>query len=178
MVLKVPDDLPPGRYRLEVVAYAVETQEPLGLPVPIDWFRLGPEPAAPVQDTDVEWEHGLRLTGYDPLPEKLVPGTPLTLRLVWETSAAPPADYTTFVHLVGPDGNLVAQSDRAPEGGFYPTSAWEVGERVADTYTLQMPEILAPGEYRLQVGWYEPNTGARLATTAGEDSWLLARWRE
>lgn len=177
MVLQVPADLPPGRYRLEVVAYNVETQDPLGLPVPIDWFRLGPEPAAPAQETDVAWEHGMRLAGHAPLPETLAPGAPLTLRLLWETSATLPADYTAFVHLVGPDGNLVAQSDRAPEGGFYPTSAWEVGERVADTYTLEVPETLAPGEYRLQVGWYEPGTGARLATQDGQDSWLLARWR-
>ena len=133
MVLTVPADLPPGRYRLDVVAYDVLTQDPFGLPVPIDWFRVGPEPAPPAEPTDITWENGIHLAGHDPLPDSLEPGAPLTLRLVWTASAAPPGDYTAFVHLLGPDGTLVAQADRAPEGGFYPTSAWEIDERVADS---------------------------------------------
>jgi hypothetical protein len=70
----------------------------------------------------------------------------------------------------------VAQHDRAPEGGFYPTSQWDVGESVADIYPLALPETLAPGAYRLVVGLYDPATGQRLLTMGGEDAVELATW--
>ncbi len=39
-VLDVPADLPPGRYRLDVVAYDVATVEALGAPQTIEWIML------------------------------------------------------------------------------------------------------------------------------------------
>jgi hypothetical protein len=57
-----------------------------------------------------------------------------------------------FVHLLDQDGSLIAQLDRQPEG--YPTSDWQPGERVMDSYLVKLPAGLDEGEYLLQTGFY------------------------
>lgn len=172
--LALPPDLPAGRYRLDVGAYEEGTLAPLSGPLALDWVTVGPPPAPPTQPLDARWENGLRLLGHDGLPRTLRPGESVTIRLVWNTDEPLGEGYTIFVHLAGADGRPLAQSDRAPEGGFYPTSAWEVGERVADEYTLTLPTDLPPGSYTLITGLYRPTDFARLPTLDGGDHLTLA----
>ena len=175
-VITLPTDLVPGYYRLEVVAYPVTTHEPLADPVAIDWFTIGPPAAAPAQSAAVEWQNGLRLLGHDELPNTLLPTPAFTVRLVWATNAPITEEYTAFVHLVGPDGAIVAQQDRRPLDGFYPTNGWTVAEPVEDFYGLTLPATLPPGDYRLRVGWYQPATNDRLRLPDGSDAYELTRW--
>lgn len=174
--LTLPADLAPGRYRLEVIAYDTTTHTPLANPLAVDWFRVGPPPTAPDRVLTASWRNGITLVGHDALPTTLSPGELLALRLVWTTTAPVATNYTVFVHLIGPDGKIVAQSDRAPENGFYPTASWSVGDRVEDLYGLPLPTGLPAGEYRLVVGWYRPETGERLLLGNGADAWELGRW--
>ena len=175
-VITLPTDLVPGYYRLEVVAYPVTTHEPLADPVAIDWFTIGPPAAAPAQSAAVEWQNGLRLLGHDELPNTLLPTAAFTVRLVWATNAPIAEEYTAFVHLVGPDGAIVAQQDRRPLDGFYPTNGWTVAEPVEDFYGLTLPATLPPGDYRLLVGWYQPATNGRLRLPDGSEAYELTRW--
>ncbi len=64
-----------------------------------------------------------------------------------------------FVHLLGPDGQVVAQHDGDPVGGYTPTTRWKQGELVADTHRLLLGENVAPGEYELRAGMYEVRPG-------------------
>lgn len=89
----------------------------------------------------------------------------LLVTLTWQAAGAPPLDYTGFVHLVGPDGTLVAQLDRPPAG--YPTSDWRPGEIVVDHFRVDLPPDLPAGDYRLQTGFYDPATVTRLGDPAG-----------
>lgn len=175
-VITLPADLAPGRYRLEVVAYAVATGSPLADPVAVDWFTIGPVPAPPTTVTDIQWQNGIRLVGFNDLPANLAPQTAFVVRLVWSTTAAMLDDYTAFVHLVGPDGAIVAQNDRQPLAGFYPTSGWAIAEPVEDWYALTLPDTLPAGEYRLLVGWYQPATGERLRLPDNTDEINLTAW--
>ena len=172
----LPADLAPGRYRIDVVAYRVEDGALLSEPVAVEWFTVGPPPAPPTTSVNAAWKDGMTLVGHDELPATLDPGATVNLRLVWRADAPPAADYTIFAHLLDATGQIVAQHDRAPEGGFYPTSQWDVGESVADIYPLTLPETLAPGAYRLVVGLYDPATGQRLLTMGGEETVELATW--
>ena len=52
--------------------------------------------------------------------------------------------------------------DGLPLNGDYPTRYWDAGERFTDTYTLVLPADLAPGEYPVQFGLYDSQTGVRL----------------
>ncbi|NJN83954.1 MAG: hypothetical protein HC802_17865 [Caldilineaceae bacterium] len=103
------------------------------------------------------------------------PGESIVMRLVWQANRAIDDDLTAFVHLVGEDGLPIAQSDRAPQDGFYPTRAWQPDEAVEDFYTLEIPADQSPAEYRLVVGWYDPETGARLPIQEGAETFELAR---
>lgn len=91
-------------------------------------------------------------------------GDALTVRLVWQSLAPLTTSEKVFVHLVGPDGSLLAQSDALPAGG-YGTEQWVEGEVVSDEHRLMLPPDPPPGRYRLRIGMYDPATGARLAAT-------------
>jgi hypothetical protein len=175
--LSLPADLPPGRYRVDTLAYAVATTAPLAeQPVVIDWFWIGAAPPPPEMQVGAEWVNGLRLAGYHKLPDQLQPGVQWTINLQWTTTQPIPQAYTAFAHLLGPNGQVVAQSDRQPEGGFYPTWAWDIGEPIADPFQLATPASISPGVYRLLVGWYEPSSGERVRLPDGTDALELAQW--
>ncbi len=173
--LDIPANLAPGRYRLDVVAYDVATTAPVDEPLTLAWLRIGAEPPMPEISANERWDNGLQLVGHDPLPAALTPGAALDLRLVWSATTPITASLTAFVHLLGPDGAIVAQTDRAPAGGFYPTAAWQSGEVVADSYRLELPPTLPPGDYRLVTGWYDPASGVRVPA-AGGDAVELGVW--
>ena len=95
--------------------------------------------------------------GYD----LAVQGREVTLTLYWRSLAPMPVDYTVFNHLVGPDGKGYGQHDGPPDGGRAMTSTWTPGQIIADTHRLTIAPN-APTDLRLQVGLYDPKTGARL----------------
>jgi hypothetical protein len=78
-------------------------------------------------------------------------------------------DYHTFIHLLGPDGQIVAQADAPPMQGQYPTLFWQMDEELLDSYVLQVPADVPPGEYLLRIGLYELATGQRLLLENGDD---------
>jgi hypothetical protein len=57
---------------------------------------------------------------------------------------------------------LLAQRDGPPLDGAFPPTAWPVGEPLDVTTSIDLPGDLAPGRYRLALGWYDLATGARL----------------
>ncbi len=110
---------------------------------------------------------------WEPEGEELRPGTALTVTLVWRGEREMETSYRVFLHLLGPDGRLVAQSDGEPAGWRRPTTGWLPGEVVVDERVLALPPELAPGEYRLVAGMYRYG-GPRLTTPDGADGVLLA----
>ncbi len=85
-------------------------------------------------------------------------------------------DLTFFVHMISPDGKMVAQVDAQPRGGAYPTQVWHPGEVVVDAAQLALPAELPAGQYRLQLGVYRSDTQVRLPAYAmGGDSNRVAR---
>jgi hypothetical protein len=156
--------------------YGSEFAEPFGPPLPVAWFWVGALPAPPPTPASASWHNGIELTGVDGLPPAFAAGSPIDLRLHWQ-NRAPLADaYTAFVHLLGPDGAIVAQDDHAPRHGFWPTTGWRSGIVVDDTYTMTLPSAPARGDYRLVTGWYATATGERVLLADGSDAFELARW--
>lgn len=87
-------------------------------------------------------------------------GEDVVLRLGWRARAPSATPLSVFVHLVGPDGQPVAQADGFPGGAA--TEAWTPGQLAYDERVLSLPVDAAPGEYRFVVGVYDPATGERL----------------
>src|SRR5690606_16785375 len=118
------------------------------------WIYQAPPPVQ--QERRASFGDAIGLLGYS-VDSAPTPGEMAMLRLVWEARAAPPADYTLFAHLIGPDGGRVSQVDLP-----YPTSGWQAGRFVTTELPVPIPADVAPGVYRLVVGLYEPDTGRRL----------------
>ncbi len=92
----------------------------------------------------------------------------LAVTLVWRVDGETGVAYRVFVHLLAPDGALLAQSDAEPAAWTRPTTGWLPGEFVVDRHALPWPDDREPGT--LAVGIYEPVSGDRLpaATVAGD----------
>lgn len=91
----------------------------------------------------------------------------LFVELFWQAEMDLDRDYTTFVHLLDHDGNLVAQQDRPPLGGYFPTSTWLPGERVVDRFAFPLGAIQM-SELQVVIGWYSWPSLERLPVR-GED---------
>ena len=126
---------------------------PVQVPEPTEYLRL--------QTSDA-----IALLGYDLAPPQPHPGQPLTVTFHWTANARPAANYAVFVHLLGSDGKIVAQTDGAPKSGQAPTSLWDAGDSILDPHSIDLPKTLDPGQYRLEVGWYRPTSGERLSFTS------------
>ncbi|HEY3079690.1 MAG TPA: glycosyltransferase family 39 protein [Chloroflexota bacterium] len=121
-------------------------------------------PPAPLQPTSFGIGEHARLVGYD-APRSVERGGVLKVVLHWQAVADTRTAYAVFVHLIDANERPLAQRDGAPGGGALPTTGWLPGEYLADEHAVPIPADLAPGEYRLAVGMYEPTAGRRAPVT-------------
>ena len=96
----------------------------------------------------------LALRGFELPDDRVSRGDVVPVSLYWEVLEKPVADYTVFVHVLNDDGELITQCDRPPGGGTAPTSTWQVGEVLRDTYPLPIPSDASAGIYTVRVGMY------------------------
>jgi hypothetical protein len=185
--LEIPHDLQPGAYRLGVVIY--DTERETGLPlrdlpdvpdpdVHVGWFRLG-SPAPPLGSSEpeaqllqVQWQDGIELTGIRLTSQPLAPGAMLPVHFAWRTAQPIIRDLTVFVHLIDSQGEIVAQQDRSPFYGRWPTPVWQPGEVLRDTFELALSDSLPPGRYGLRFGFYD-QTGRLMLADGSADYWLI-----
>ena len=108
--------------------------------------------------------------GYDASSWRAVRGEKLTIHPYWQAQTEMSISYKGFVHLLGPDGRVVAQRDEFPLHGQRPTADWKKGEVIRDEWELAVPGDISPGEYRLEVGMYDPESGQRLTLRSADGS--------
>ncbi len=202
--IALPSTLPPGVYRIVAGLYRFENLERLPVTTsagvsPDDEASLGeikvPVSASaekPQHALDISFGPAIQLAGFDwaaveaagnPIANKTTATSPrlvlsagqgFELKLYWQARARVGRDYKVFLHLVDSAGNLVAQQDQFPRNGKYPTRIWDTGEQIDDSYFFSLTD-LAPGQYRLQVGLYAPDTGERLIASDGAGAELPNR---
>ncbi len=178
--IEVLPGTPPGFYQLTIDVYDQDNGRWLPLQGggnlvigPVEIPRRSPpdletlEVRHPLQ---ADFEGKVRLLGYD-FKSGFRAGDEIELTLFWQALAPLERRYTVFTHLVDRDGKLWGQKDNEPVDGFYPTTAWAVGEIVRDQYDLVIASDAPAGRYRLEVGMYLADTGERLET-------LTARGRD
>jgi hypothetical protein len=119
-------------------------------------------PSAHATTIDARFGEQIALVAYEITPDNVQPGATLTVTLTWRAIAQMPRPYTVFVHLLGPDGNLVAQHDGIPQHDNAPTTCWRPGDLIPDPHPLTLPTNVVPGEYTLITGLYFWETGERL----------------
>ncbi|NKQ37542.1 MAG: YfhO family protein [Chloroflexi bacterium] len=169
-LLRLPVTLPDGAYTWQIAlpdgATAVWGNLAVTAPPRV---MAEPDTAVPV---GVTLGGQATLIGFTPAPETLTPGQPLTVELVWRGETEMAESYRVFVHLLGPDGSIVTQSDGIPANWTRPTTGWLPGEYVTDSHTLALPPDLPPGKYTLTAGMYQPGR-PRLTTPDGADAIIL-----
>lgn len=102
-------------------------------------------------------------------PAATQPGEALPVELHWRAGALLKENYHVFIHLLGEEGQLIAQADGQPAQWTRPTSTWAAGETVVDRHGLWLPADTPPGSYQLLVGLYRPADGQRLHLADGDD---------
>jgi hypothetical protein len=183
-LVPVDPSAPSGIYRLDIGLYFELVGQNWHVPLVQDGTTLetntvtitpikigGPPPGVTVESPSPQYpradnlEDSVTLLGYD---MSLEPEA-LHLTFYWRSEARLPADYTTFVHVrdatgraTGQPGTIVAQMDRPPADGAYPTSLWDPGEIIRDSIQVPVPAQAPAGDYEVVVGLYDFVTGQRL----------------
>ncbi len=72
------------------------------------------------------------------------------LTVYWRADRPPDADYSVAVHVLTGTGDVLSQADsQHPVCGWYPTTRWEPGEIVRDSYLLTAPAGAQPAAVRI-----------------------------
>lgn len=109
----------------------------------------------------------MHLRGWRLEATELHPGEALTVTLAWEATVALSDQHVVFVHMLSPDGTLVAQHDAPPVGRLLPASAWPPGTVFSYPVAIEVPDGLPAGDYPLLVGVYLWPSLERLPVLAG-----------
>lgn len=164
--LRLPVTLADGRYQWQLTFANGQT---------VQWSELtitAPERllTMPKVETtvNISLSDQARLVGYSLDKTEITEGDTLNLELVWQAETELTESYRVFVHLLGADGRIVAQSDGLPANWTRPTTGWLPGEFIRDPHNLTLPAKLSPGDYTLVTGLYLPNS-SRLQQVNGRD---------
>lgn len=95
----------------------------------------------------------LRLLGYG-LNQPAARSTPLDLYTYWQIESDVTRDGVLFLHVISPDGILVAQDDNPPEYGRRSTLTYRPGDGITQLHRLILPFTAPGGEYKLYAGVY------------------------
>jgi hypothetical protein len=124
-------------------------------------YGRGRQPDYPEISVAAKLGEDIQLRGFAMPGHGFAPGDIVPVTLFWQASAVPGSRLKVFVHLLDASGQLRAQTDAEPVGGFRPTTTWQPGEMIVDRYGLRLPEDLPSGYYSVNVGMYD-SAGTRL----------------
>ena len=124
-----------------------------------DWicqgYTLALGAPAGVRRLDTYWEVGPTYAAPPPRPAEVLAGTPLPLKF--------------FSHVLNPDGSVLAGDDRLDVD----PASLRPGDTFIQTFEIVPPAGVAAGDYVLQIGLYEPDSGRRLRLPNGDERLLL-----
>jgi eukaryotic-like serine/threonine-protein kinase len=89
------------------------------------------------------------------------PGETLPLTFFWQALPNLTKDYNFFVYLTTPQSGIVTQIDGPPQE-LGPTNGWPKGEVIFNHYPLVIPTSVAPGDYQIRIGFYDPVSKVRI----------------
>jgi hypothetical protein len=130
-------------------------------------FRL------PEVTTNLIYDDTIRLQGFTlPLGTSYKAGDVIPITLWWQPLRPIDTDYVVAWFVVKSDFALppIQGMDFMPDGGFAPTSQWQVEKIVWDNHAVQLPSDVPLGEYRIWVLLYPTASGGeeRLSVTGAE----------
>ncbi len=126
------------------------------------------ELAAIPERLDLSFDGRMELLGYSIETEAVRPGQEVAVTLYWRALAPMEHNYSVFVHLLADNELIIGQRDVYPGCGSFPTTLWQPGDAIADTYIIPVsPTAFSPSHAQVEVGLYRVDTGERLPVYDG-----------
>jgi len=164
---------PPGRYRLKIGVYEVESGRrlrimdeegnPLGTEYDLEEVEVVRSPLE-LSPSDLYIQHPLereiagrvKLLGYGLNKDVVAFGEDFTLGFYWQALREMDEDYTLLIRLRGEDGRVWAEGKFPLINRFYTTSKWSVGEVVWGQYDLTVDREAPLTEGSLAINLLDP----------------------
>lgn len=143
------------------------------------WFRLRSPvnaPAAMQHPVAAQFTNGIELIGYDIQRGPVRQGDALWVRLYWRTLKPLGADFSPFLHLDAPTGEVTWANQTKLHAGDKPSRDWPVEFYVVDEYRLTVPVETPAVVATLRAGWLDA-TGQVVPTVAGARAALVGEVR-
>ncbi len=141
-------------------------------------YALPGHEAAPPDSLNIEVGDAARILAVRAEPETVRPGEPVSVTVTWEILRPTDRPYSVFIHLVNPDGAMVAQRDTYTGLGNYPSHWWRPGHIFTETYRIYLPgTAYSPDRFAVEIGLYDSD-GTRLPVgEEGDDALVFGRVR-
>jgi arabinofuranosyltransferase len=120
---------------------------------------------------DVPFASGPRLRGYAISADQARPGERVVVTAYWQGKPESGTPLYSFVHIrnsqpdmpinPGSGNDIWAQAEHMEPGGRFTTDYWPP-QVYADQFVLTLPPDMPPGEYFVEIGWFNPQTGEQL----------------
>ena len=123
--------------------------------------------SSPGRELNINLGNEIDLIGYD-LSTEVRAGDPIDLTVYWRVRRGGRGElsYAFFAHVIDERGFRWTQDD--PTG--FPPSSWWADDLVVQVFHLTMPADAPPGFYHIDLGFYEQNSGNRLAEVNADGS--------
>ncbi len=118
--------------------------------------------------SNLPFGEAIRLAQSCVSPQPVSGGENALVSLGWRADTPLDRAYKVTVQLLDSRNQVIAQRDGEPGGGSRPTDGWTPGETITDNHGLPIPLGTPPGDYRLIAALYDPESGQRLPTPAGD----------
>jgi len=159
---ELPVRLADGRYEFVITASASVSLGPLNVQGRTRSYSVPPI----AHRRPVQLGQSIELLGYEINTDgpggPVQPGSRIKLKLIWRAKNAPSQSLKVFIHVMDANGKLLTQKDGVPGNWSLPTDTWAAGEVIADSYEIPVPPEATSGDYKVQVGMYNPEDRQRL----------------
>lgn len=127
--------------------------------VQLSTVEILPQPGDFPNSMHANFDNRIELVGYNLDRRTAHPGGTLHLTLYWRVLAQMEKDYQAFVHILGSQDQIWANSDSLLIADEVPSSQWEDGRIIKETRTLAVVDTTPVGFYDIEVGLHTPENG-------------------
>lgn len=120
-------------------------------------YELSEMPVLPIEESaGIDFAGAITLLGYETSAAEA--GKELPVNLFWRIEEPPPTNYMPFFQLEDGWGQRWSQL----ESFAYPSEQWERDETIIQQVRVPIPSGTPPGQYRLRIGLFDPDSEERL----------------
>lgn len=175
--LPIPGYLDGGSYHLQLTLWDAGAEVDVSPKVDLGRVEVSGRPHHYEIPEDIQYPQGgdfdykVRLLGFDLDETAPLPGETVQLTLYWQALDAMRDSYQVFIHILDDsDLTIWGQHDSIPGQGTLATDTWFKGEVISDVHPIVLDPKTPDGDYVIEIGFYEPDSGQRLSVSSRESA--------